>query len=71
MLTLCDSVWDHVKSPGADQIVTYESLTKTPEASNLNKLAVLKVNGGLGTSMGACPLPLDELGLPFDDPPHC
>ncbi|KAH9176329.1 UTP--glucose-1-phosphate uridylyltransferase [Lactarius sanguifluus] len=36
--------WDRIKSPAADQIVT------SPDA--LNKLAVLKVNGGLGTSMG-------------------
>lgn len=46
------SVWDHVKSPRADQIVHYDTLTTTPNADNLNKLAVLKVNGGLGTSMG-------------------
>ncbi|KAF8345956.1 UTP-glucose-1-phosphate uridylyltransferase [Amanita rubescens] len=44
--------WDHIKSPAADQIVPYADLPKTPSKENLNKLAVLKVNGGLGTSMG-------------------
>jgi UTP--glucose-1-phosphate uridylyltransferase len=52
MCACADSTWDHVKSPREDQIVAYNSLTKEPDASNLNKLAVLKVNGGLGTSMG-------------------
>jgi UTP--glucose-1-phosphate uridylyltransferase len=46
------SDWDRVKSPGADQIVPYAQLTETPNPKNLDKLAVLKVNGGLGTSMG-------------------
>ncbi|KAI0254012.1 UTP--glucose-1-phosphate uridylyltransferase-domain-containing protein [Lactifluus subvellereus] len=44
--------WDRIKSPGDDQIVPYSSLSKPKDASALNKLAVLKVNGGLGTSMG-------------------
>ncbi|KAH9986552.1 UTP--glucose-1-phosphate uridylyltransferase-domain-containing protein [Russula compacta] len=35
-----------------DQIVPYSSLSKPKDSSALNKLAVLKVNGGLGTSMG-------------------
>ena len=46
------SDWDRIKSPGADQIVPYDTLPKTTTPANLNKLAVLKVNGGLGTSMG-------------------
>ncbi|EMD32141.1 hypothetical protein CERSUDRAFT_88416 [Gelatoporia subvermispora B] len=44
--------WDRIKSPAADKIVPYENLPKSTDAESLNKLAVLKVNGGLGTSMG-------------------
>lgn len=47
------SDWERIKSPAADQIVAYDSLKKVDDTSILNKLAVLKVNGGLGTSMGA------------------
>ncbi|ETW80825.1 hypothetical protein HETIRDRAFT_440489 [Heterobasidion irregulare TC 32-1] len=47
-----DLDWDRIHSPGKDQIVPYASLIKPKDSSNLNKLAVLKVNGGLGTSMG-------------------
>ena len=46
------SDWDRIKSPADDQIVPYDSLPKPADHNNLNKLAVLKVNGGLGTSMG-------------------
>ncbi|KDQ57769.1 hypothetical protein JAAARDRAFT_35461 [Jaapia argillacea MUCL 33604] len=45
--------WDRVKTPEASQIVPYSQLDSAPvDPKNLNKLAVLKVNGGLGTSMG-------------------
>jgi UTP--glucose-1-phosphate uridylyltransferase len=44
--------WDRIKSPAADQIVPYTDLAQPKDSSNLSKLAVLKVNGGLGTSMG-------------------
>ncbi|KZS98186.1 UTP-glucose-1-phosphate uridylyltransferase [Sistotremastrum niveocremeum HHB9708] len=47
-----DLDWDRIKSPGADQIIPYDSLPKKWDAAHLSKLAVLKVNGGLGTSMG-------------------
>ncbi|KIK09141.1 hypothetical protein K443DRAFT_447852 [Laccaria amethystina LaAM-08-1] len=47
-----DLDWDRIKSPAADQIVPYAELPKPKDTKNLNKLAVLKVNGGLGTSMG-------------------
>ncbi|KIP11653.1 hypothetical protein PHLGIDRAFT_17956 [Phlebiopsis gigantea 11061_1 CR5-6] len=43
--------WDRIKSPGEDKIVPYSKLS-AGDPSTLNKLAVLKVNGGLGTSMG-------------------
>ena len=49
------SEWDRIKSPSEDKIVPYAKLPKGSPA-NLNKLAVLKVNGGLGTSMGE-PIP--------------
>jgi UTP--glucose-1-phosphate uridylyltransferase len=47
-----DLNWDRIKSPADDQIVPYANLPMPKDSSNLNKLAVLKVNGGLGTSMG-------------------
>jgi len=46
------SEWDRIKSPAAEQIVPYDKLPNVTNPDNLNKLAVLKVNGGLGTSMG-------------------
>ncbi|KAG9316324.1 UTP-glucose-1-phosphate uridylyltransferase [Chiua virens] len=47
-----DLDWDRIKSPADDQIVPYDTLVTPKDHSNLDKLAVLKVNGGLGTSMG-------------------
>ena len=45
--------WDKIKSPNQDEVVKYEIISQQPEnVSNLSKLAVLKLNGGLGTSMG-------------------
>ncbi|KAJ7703061.1 UTP--glucose-1-phosphate uridylyltransferase [Mycena rosella] len=44
--------WDKIKSPAEDQIVPYDKLTTSVDPESLTKLAVLKVNGGLGTSMG-------------------
>lgn len=44
--------WDRIKAPAADQIIKYDKLPSVLDSRNLNKLAVLKVNGGLGTSMG-------------------
>ncbi|EMD32022.1 hypothetical protein CERSUDRAFT_58921 [Gelatoporia subvermispora B] len=43
--------WDRIKSPAEDQIVPYSKLASS-NSSSFSKLAVLKVNGGLGTSMG-------------------
>ena len=54
-LTFPPSNWDLIKSPAADQIVPYDKLPTQYDAKNLDKLAVLKVNGGLGTSMGGFP----------------
>ncbi|KAJ7346767.1 UTP-glucose-1-phosphate uridylyltransferase [Mycena albidolilacea] len=47
-----DLDWDRIKSPAEEQIVPYAKLPQPSDPKNLNKLAVLKVNGGLGTSMG-------------------
>ncbi|ODQ82444.1 hypothetical protein BABINDRAFT_159036 [Babjeviella inositovora NRRL Y-12698] len=45
--------WDKIRSPGSDEVVDYVSLSNGEDAAaNLSKLAVLKLNGGLGTSMG-------------------
>ncbi|KAI0074373.1 UTP-glucose-1-phosphate uridylyltransferase [Panus rudis PR-1116 ss-1] len=44
--------WDRIKSPDSNAIVPYDKLPTGTDPKNLNKLAVLKVNGGLGTSMG-------------------
>lgn len=43
--------WSKVEPPEEHQIIAYERLPDAGTAA-LNKLAVLKVNGGLGTSMG-------------------
>ncbi|KEI42794.1 uncharacterized protein L969DRAFT_84680 [Mixia osmundae IAM 14324] len=44
--------WDRVKPPAPEQVVAYKSLKDAKDSSILNKLAVLKLNGGLGTTMG-------------------
>ncbi|KAI5954371.1 UGP1 [Candida jiufengensis] len=46
--------WDKIRSPNADEVVAYNKLEdgEAQAGENLSKLAVLKLNGGLGTSMG-------------------
>jgi UTP--glucose-1-phosphate uridylyltransferase len=44
--------WDRMAPPKADQVVEYKDLANSEAVEYLNKLAVLKLNGGLGTSMG-------------------
>uniref|UniRef100_A0A5B6ZWS1 UTP--glucose-1-phosphate uridylyltransferase n=1 Tax=Davidia involucrata TaxID=16924 RepID=A0A5B6ZWS1_DAVIN len=49
--------WSKIKTPTDDVVVPYDSLAPTPEDSTetkklLDKLVVLKLNGGLGTTMG-------------------
>ncbi|KAJ6499165.1 UTP-glucose-1-phosphate uridylyltransferase [Mycena sanguinolenta] len=44
--------WDKVVAPAENQIVPYDNITSSVDPMSLQKLAVLKVNGGLGTSMG-------------------
>jgi UTP--glucose-1-phosphate uridylyltransferase len=46
------SDWQKVSAPAENQIVAYEQLPQTSDTSSLKKLVVLKVNGGLGTTMG-------------------
>ncbi|PTD13464.1 putative UTP-glucose-1-phosphate uridylyltransferase [Fusarium culmorum] len=44
--------WDRIAPPAQGQVVDYDDLANTESVQFLNKLAVLKLNGGLGTSMG-------------------
>ena len=46
------SSWDKIQSPSNEQIVPYKNLDQVSAPSDLSKLAVLKLNGGLGTTMG-------------------
>ncbi|KAF8806463.1 UTP-glucose-1-phosphate uridylyltransferase [Phlegmacium glaucopus] len=43
--------WQKVSPPTEKQVVAYEQLPQYGDTSSLKKLAVLKVNGGLGTTM--------------------
>lgn len=49
-------VWDKIKPPPQGAIQLYKDISSVPlqssESSLLNKLVVVKLNGGLGTSMG-------------------
>ena len=47
-----DSDWDRINPPKPEQVVHYDSIPKAEGAAFLEKLVVLKLNGGLGTSMG-------------------
>src|SRR4051812_45079248 len=44
--------WDRIAPPAQGQVVEYDDLPDQETQNFLNKLAVLKLNGGLGTSMG-------------------
>lgn len=44
--------WDRIQPPQPSQVIPYDSLPKKENTELLSKLAVLKLNGGLGTSMG-------------------
>ncbi|RUS19049.1 UTP--glucose-1-phosphate uridylyltransferase-domain-containing protein, partial [Endogone sp. FLAS-F59071] len=46
------SEWEKIQSPSPEQIVPYANLGTIETSDYLNKLAVLKLNGGLGTTMG-------------------
>ncbi|RWQ93011.1 putative UTP-glucose-1-phosphate uridylyltransferase Ugp1 [Paecilomyces variotii] len=44
--------WDRIAPPQPNQVVDYNELGNSASVEFLNKLAVIKLNGGLGTSMG-------------------
>jgi UTP--glucose-1-phosphate uridylyltransferase len=44
--------WDKIAPPQPSQVVGYDDLGADASVEFLNKLAVVKLNGGLGTSMG-------------------
>ena len=44
--------WDRIAPPQPSQVVDYNDLGSEASVEFLNKLAVVKLNGGLGTSMG-------------------
>jgi UTP--glucose-1-phosphate uridylyltransferase len=44
--------WERIAPPQPNQVVDYSQLGNSASVEFLNKLAVLKLNGGLGTSMG-------------------
>lgn len=44
--------WSRIAPPKPEQVVDYEDLANSDSVEFLNKLAVVKLNGGLGTSMG-------------------
>jgi len=44
--------WNKIEPPKKEQVVDYSTLPETESQKFLSKLAVLKLNGGLGTSMG-------------------
>ncbi|KIP04108.1 hypothetical protein PHLGIDRAFT_110014 [Phlebiopsis gigantea 11061_1 CR5-6] len=44
--------WDKIQATTPNQVIKYEDLPASGNVKNLLKLAVLKFNGGLGTSMG-------------------
>ncbi|KAF2111012.1 UTP--glucose-1-phosphate uridylyltransferase family [Lophiotrema nucula] len=44
--------WSRIAPPKAEQVVNYADLANSESVEYLNKLAVVKLNGGLGTSMG-------------------
>ena len=46
------SDWDRIQPPKPEQVVHYDTIGKAAGAAFLDKLVVLKLNGGLGTSMG-------------------
>lgn len=44
--------WEKIQTPSSEQIVPYSSIPEVTDTADLEKLAVLKLNGGLGTTMG-------------------
>ncbi|KAK9353482.1 UTP--glucose-1-phosphate uridylyltransferase family [Lipomyces doorenjongii] len=44
--------WDRIQPPNPEQVIAYDDLPDSVTTEFLSKLVVLKLNGGLGTSMG-------------------
>ncbi|KAI1911385.1 UTP-glucose-1-phosphate uridylyltransferase [Ophidiomyces ophidiicola] len=44
--------WDRIAPPQPSQVIEYADLANSSSVDYLKKLAVIKLNGGLGTSMG-------------------
>lgn len=44
--------WEKIQTPSSEQIVPYSTIPEVTDTADLEKLAVLKLNGGLGTTMG-------------------
>lgn len=44
--------WSKINPPKPEQVIQYSELANSESVDLLNKLAVVKLNGGLGTSMG-------------------
>ena len=47
-------IWENMENIGTDHIKDYDCLNKDISSINkiMNKIAIIKLNGGLGTSMG-------------------
>ncbi|CAI5978983.1 unnamed protein product [Closterium sp. NIES-65] len=76
--------WDKIKSPTDQEVVPYDDLPEVPQdpavvKELLSKLAVMKLNGGLGTTMGCTgpksvtltPSPSQPSRLSLPAPPLC
>ncbi|CAE6407379.1 UTP--glucose-1-phosphate uridylyltransferase [Rhizoctonia solani AG-1 IB] len=69
--------WEKIKPPPADRVIDYKTLSEVTDAEAANvtpyleKLAVLKLNGGLGTTMGLAGTPKSAIevreGMTFLD----
>ncbi|CAE6452519.1 unnamed protein product [Rhizoctonia solani] len=64
--------WDKIKPPSADRVIDYKTLPEVNDCKDyLDKLVVLKLNGGLGTTMGLAGTPKSAIevreGMTFLD----
>ena len=60
---MLDSVWDKCVAAGSDKIIPYAELPQISDPAMLDKLVVLKLNGGLGTTMGMGGLPKSAIDV--------
>ncbi|KAH7339481.1 UTP--glucose-1-phosphate uridylyltransferase [Rhizoctonia solani] len=64
--------WEKIKPPPVDRVIDYKTLPQVDECKeHLDKLVVLKLNGGLGTTMGLAGTPKSAIevreGMTFLD----